>query len=255
MMKNIFFGLAAILASLVFTQCTTTKQASGTPNVLGGVSEASALLDLVNATNLPYNWYTATGTGVIDWDDQRLSAKLNVRIRKDSVIWVQISKLGIEVARMYVTPDSALFINRIERTYARYGTAEFFKKYNMPADFDMFARVFTGGAVVPPSVTKMQVEGDGALFVESSSGITARHWLDTNYRLIKSQINDGVKHEWNAGYGNYQGVNTGQQFPLQRSNSLTSDGKTNLFDLDYSSVIIDVPAELPFSIPSHYEKM
>src|SRR5688500_16147214 len=185
-MKRTFF-LLAISSLFILAKCTTTRTATDKPPVvLGGVSEASALLDLVRATNLPYDWYSATGTGTIDWDDQRLSAKVTVRIRKDSVIWAQISKLGIEVGRMLVTPDSAFFINRIEQKYARYSTADFFKKFNMPADFDMFAKVFTGGAFIPHSVTWMTIENDGALFFVAGNGVNARHWLDFNCQLIKS---------------------------------------------------------------------
>lgn len=254
-MKRIFF-LLAISSLFIFAKCTTTRSATDKPPVvLGGVSEASALLDLVRATNLPYDWYSATGTGTIDWDDQRLSAKVTVRIRRDSVIWAQISKLGIEVGRMYVTPDSAFFINRIEQKYARYSTTDFFKKFNMPADFDMFAKVFTGGAFIPPAVTSMTIENDGALFLEAGNGVTARHWLDVNYQLIKSQVMDSRGQEVNAGYGNYTAVNTGQKFPFLRTNTILIEGKSNLFDLVYSTVMVNVPQEFPFSIPSHYEKM
>lgn len=248
--------LLAAAPLFIFAKCATTRPAADKPaKGLEGISEASALLDLARATNNPYTWYAATGTGLIDWDDQRFSAKINVRILKDSIIWAQISKLGIEVGRMYVTQDSAFFINRIERTYARYGTAQFFRKYNLPADFDMFAKVFTGGAFIPPAITHKTIEGDGALFLQSSSGVSARHWLDVARQLIRSQVMDTNRHEWSATYGNYTTVNTGQKFPFHRSNTIVIDGESNLFDLDYTSVEVNVPQELPFSIPSNYEKM
>lgn len=254
-MKTNFF-LLPLFFIFVFAKCTTTRPATDKPPVvLGGVSEAATLLEYVKATNTPYTWYAATGTGTIDWDEQRLSAKLNVRIRKDSVIWVQISKLGFEVGRMLVTPDSAFFINRIEQKYARYGTAEFFKKYNLPADFDMFSKVFTGGAYIPPVITKMIIEPSGALYLESSSGVDARHWIDVDYQLISSEVMDPNQHTWKAAYGNYLPVNTGQKFPFHRANTLVIDGIANLFDIDYSDITVNVPQELPFSIPSHYEKM
>ncbi|MEO5907030.1 MAG: DUF4292 domain-containing protein [Saprospiraceae bacterium] len=254
-MKKIFF-FAAVLSCLGLSKCTTTRATTGTPPViLEGVSEASALLELVRATDVPYSWFSASGNGTIDWEGQRLSAKLDVRIRKDSVIWVNISKLGFDVGRMLVTPDSAFFINRIDRTYTSYGTQQFFKKYNLPADFDMFSKVFTTGAYVPPSISKSVVEPDGALYLESSSGVSARHWLDVNYLLIKSQVMDPNQHEWTAGYGNYITVNSGQKFPYHRANTLLINGVSNLFDLDYTIIEVNIPRELPFSIPSNYEKM
>jgi hypothetical protein len=156
---------------------------------------------------------------------------------------------------MLVRPDSAFFVNRLEQSYARYATKEFFRKYNLPADFSMFAKVFTGGAYIPPAITNTTIEPDGALLVESSSGVNARHWLDTDRHLIRSQVIDPNKHEWSTTYASYAAVNTGQLFPFGRGNTLMIDGKANLFDVEYSSILIDIPHELPFSIPSHYEKM
>ena len=246
----------AVISCLLIMKCTPTKLAAGdSPKVLKNVSEASALLDIVRATDMPYSWYSATGTGMIDWDGQRLSAKVIVRIKNDSAIWVQISKLGFEVGRMLVTPDSSFFINRLEQSYAAYRTNDFFKKYNLPADFDMFSKVFTGGAYVPPVLTKTVIENDGALYLESGQQVSARHWIDTDMKLIRSLVMDPNKHVWNADYSSYQQVNSGQLFPFHRGNSLTIDGTTNLFTLDYSSIEVNVAQELPFSIPSHYEKM
>ena len=255
-MKRYFLHSGFIFLSVI-SSCTTTRNAtnSSNPVILRGIEDASALLALVEATDLPYTWYGAEGTGTIDWDGQRYSAKMSVRIERGKIIWVQIQKLGFEIGRMLIRPDSAFFINRIERTYASYSTPRFFQKYNLPADFDMFSKVFTGGAYIPPMITSSVIEKDGSLYITSDSGVNARHWIDVTYLLIKSVVTDPLNHEWSAGYGNYTTTNTGQKFPFKRTNSLNIDGQSNLFDLDYESIEINVPQEFPFSIPSHYEKM
>lgn len=254
-MKWILVVLLSVVLSVFLLQCTTTKGATKPPVVLKDISEASALLDLVKATNIPYRWFVATGTGTIDWEDQRISARLNVRIRHDSVIWLQISKLGIEVGRILVTPDSAFVINRLEQKFGRYATADFFNHYKLPVDFEMFSKVFTGGAFIPPDVHTMSIEPDGALYLESSTGIRARHWLDISFQLIRSQVMDAGDRQWDAGYAEYGEVNTGQKFPFSRTNMLTEKGEPSIFDITYSSILVDIPHEFPFSIPSHYEKM
>jgi hypothetical protein len=207
------------------------------------------------ATDKPFTWFVAEGNGTIDWDGERYNAKMKIRIERDKVIWVQIQKFGFELGRMYITPDSAFFINRLERTYSIYSTTEFFKKYNLPADFNMFSKVFTGGAYIPPVISKSEIEEDRSLYLESDSGVNARHWLDESSLLVRSMVTDPFQHEWSSGYGDYRPTNTGQQFPFRRTNVIVIDGTSNLFDLEYSSIVINVPTELPFSIPSHYEKI
>ena len=107
---------------------------------------SEALMEKVIETQIPYTWFAAKGQGRFDLDGQRLNARLHVRILRDSVIWVQLQKFGFEVGRMLITQDSAFFINRFERTYSIYATEEFLVEYNVPADFEMFSKVFTAGA-------------------------------------------------------------------------------------------------------------
>jgi hypothetical protein len=57
-----------------------------------------------------------------------------------------------------------------------------------------------------------------------------------------------------GGIFEYQKADTGQEFPFRRSNVVLINGQANVFDLEYTSVELDVPQQFPFSIPSHYEK-
>ena len=243
---------------LAFTSCVSKKHLSDVKSTDTGIPmtpEMAVMMNKVKATQIPYKWFAASGTGKIDWDGQRLSGRINVRILHDSIIWVQIQKLGFEVGRMLITPDSAFFINRFERTYSRYGTRDFLREYNVPADFDMFSRVFTAGAYIPPALRITEIEEDGSVFLQSVSGMRARHWFDESSFLIKSMITDSLAREWLSNYSDYRKTNSGQAFPYQRSNTFIIDGIPNLFDLEYTEMQIDIPQEFPFSIPSHYEKI
>ncbi len=254
MKKFILYSL--MCCALAISACNTTKKlVDKGPSIRNGVTEASQMLALATATNVPYSWFSGEGNGTIDWEGNRYSAKVRVRMLHDSVIWVQISKFGFEVGRMLVTPDSAFFINRLEHSYAAYSTMDFFKKYNLPADFSMFSKVFTGGAYIPSMISKTMVDADQSLYLESSTGVNARIWLDVSASMYKSIVTDPFNHEWQAEYGDYRSTNTGAMFPYKRGNTLVEDGVASVFDLDYTSIEINVPQEFPFSIPSHYEKI
>jgi hypothetical protein len=64
---------------------------------------------LLEKTQVPYTWFAGTGQGKIDWDGERYSVKFNVRILHDSIIWMQISKLGFEVGRNVGHPGLCFF--------------------------------------------------------------------------------------------------------------------------------------------------
>jgi hypothetical protein len=254
MTKHIFLFLFLIF---LLSSCKTTQNSLNNSGhvVLDKPVDAASMLSTVEATEIPYSWFSGIGSGTVDWDGERYSAKMNVRIERDKIIWVQIQKFGFEIGRMLITPDSAFFINRLERTYSIYNTVDFFKKYNLPADFVMFSKVFTGGAYIPPLITRKILEKDKSLYLESGTGIIAHHWLDDSLKLERSSVTDLFKHEWEPGYSDYRATNTGQLFPFVRTNSLIIDGQSNLFNINYTEVQLDIAQEFPFSIPSHYEKI
>ena len=254
MRRALFYSF---VLSMVMSACTATKkniQRDGPFNI-NTEDEASAMLESIRAADVSYTWFRGEGNGTIDWEGERYSAKMRIRIERHKTIWVQIQKFGFEIGRMLINQDSAFIINRLERSYSAYNTRDFSKKYNLPADFEMMSKVFTGGAYIPEAITKAEIHGDHSLYLESGSGVTVTHWLDTSNTLMRSMITDPLKREWFAGFGNYMETNTGKKFPFKRTNSIVIDGQSNLFDLDYSAIEIDIPQEFPFSVPSHYEKM
>ena len=246
-----------LISTVVMSSCKTTRKNIQTdgPFNINTVDEASAMLENVKGTDISYTWFRGEGTGTIDWEGERYSAKMRIRIERHKTIWVQIQKFGFEIGRMLINQDSAFIINRLERSYSAYNTKEFSKKYNLPADFEMMSKVFTGGAYIPEVITKAEIHDDHSLYLESGSGVTATHWLDGSNILVRSMITDPLKREWSAGFSNYMETNTGQKFPFKRTNSIVIDGESNVFDLEYSDIEIDIPQEFPFSIPSHYDKL
>ena len=69
---------------------------------------------------LNYNWLHFSGK--VDINTQQISQniKINIKSKKDSLIWVSFrSLLGIEVARVKLTKDSLYIINRLAKTYSK----------------------------------------------------------------------------------------------------------------------------------------
>ncbi len=251
--------LFLLLLVSIWTGCSHQKKTvsdTKVPVVEEKLTKGSmAIMEKVNGTQVPFKWFAANGQGKFDLDGQRLSARVNVRILRDSVIWVQLQKFGFEVGRMLITPDSAFFINRFERTYSIYATEDFLVEYNVPADFEMFSKVFTAGAYLPPRIKSLDIEKDGSVNLSSATGMNARHWFDASSHLVRSEVSDPLAREWLSAYADYRNTNLGLQFPYKRSNTLIIDGIPNVFDLQYNDLEIDIPQEFPFSIPSHYEKI
>ena len=64
------------------------------------------------------DWFTAQLKGKAQFNGNQYPINAQLRMRKDSVIWISASAfLGIEAARLLLTPDSFKMINRLNSTY------------------------------------------------------------------------------------------------------------------------------------------
>ena len=50
--------------------------------------------------------------------DKQVNGNANIRIRKDSLIWISVSpSIGIEATRVMISRDTALVINRLDKEF------------------------------------------------------------------------------------------------------------------------------------------
>ena len=95
--------------------CTTQRKIIKAPIKEEG---ADYLFKKLKEHELQYNWFTAKFSADYKNKGQENSFNGQIRIRKDSVIWLSFSPaLGIEVFRMMLTQDSVKFINRMNNTF------------------------------------------------------------------------------------------------------------------------------------------
>jgi len=103
-----------LLTLLLFSSCARKKATRGD---IPGRSPAYITSELEEAM-LDYEWFGARIASEVRVKDERHSFKTILKMRKDSVIWLSISPaLGIEVARMVITPDSVKFIDKWNDQY------------------------------------------------------------------------------------------------------------------------------------------
>ena len=83
--------------------------------------------------------------GVSVKGDNKLGLKGQMRIQNDSVIWISLSlKVGIEVGRIMITPDSIKYINRNTRTYLAESLDYFENKLPIEPSIQFIQDLLTG---------------------------------------------------------------------------------------------------------------
>ena len=95
-----------------------------------------------------YKWYsTRMSVSVKNIDNQQEQISLNAFWvnKKDSIIFITLSKMGIEGARLVLSTDSVKYINHLNKEYYWSDYRIFNKLLGFPIDFYMIQSLFLGG--------------------------------------------------------------------------------------------------------------
>ena len=116
MMRYLGTGL---LVLLVATGCSNARRlANGKPLKNQG---PNAILMQYDATAMQWDWLSMKVDAEVESIERSGSFSATVRMARDSVIWISISPaLGVEVARLKLTPDSAFLLSKVPNNRFHY---------------------------------------------------------------------------------------------------------------------------------------
>lgn len=247
--------LLALLFSL--PACKTVQTTDGTKL---RVRSPKFLLKKMDAQRHEVEWLTAKARLKFDHNGNTEKASANIRLRRDSAIWMNIKKFGIEGARILIRPDSVFVINRLDKNYVASDFSFIESQYNLPADFSTIQDLILGNAFF---VTQENVESaikDEAYFLlaENDLPMANVYWLDGRDFLLEKMVFQDVRHnrQVTVEQWNYAPAGHLTAFATERKVSLSSPQTGDVvIDFDLSKVKVDEPAGMRFSIPAGYERV
>ncbi|NOR86282.1 MAG: DUF4292 domain-containing protein [Bacteroidales bacterium] len=134
--------LYLILLVTILASCTTQKKTYKAPLKEEGTDY---LFSKMQANESQFETFSAKGLVQVSKNGKRTDLKVNIRIKKDSAIWVSVSAgVGIEAARILLTRDSVLFLNRIDKSYFAGNYTFINHLINAQVDFDIIQALITG---------------------------------------------------------------------------------------------------------------
>lgn len=180
----------------------------------------------------------------------------NFRIKKDEIIWVAVQALGglVNVARVYVRPDSVFVINYLEREVYKMPITDINKLLPVPVDFATMQNLIIGNVIdkdgTPTDATdfggtmSIQLQDDGLL-----QQITYNK-ADNTMRTLQMQTSDDGTQGM-IQYGNYENIGD-RKFSTSRVINLSNNGAPYYMDMNFNGADFDKDQDYPFSIPKSY---
>ena len=197
------------------------------------------------------------------------SFKGNMAIHRDSMIVVSIVPMfGYEAMRIMCTRDSAIVINRTNKTYHSSSLEYFMNKYNVPEGFSGLQAILTNEAFFYKSEypdlqnrKEVKMENGRLLYlIEYLLGnitlVSQKITADTTLRYINDmsvydfQKNQGLS-VWYSEFNEYGNT----YFPEQMRIELLDSRNSVSLDIGYGTILFDDTINAEFKIPENYVRI
>ncbi|MEM8908018.1 MAG: DUF4292 domain-containing protein [Bacteroidota bacterium] len=253
-------GKTCYLWIFLLSACKSTQPIVQAPIQQLPEQPSDSLIQRLLDQTIDAEWLSAKAKIAFRDDSQSRKASANIRLRKDSVLWMNVKKLGIEAARILITPDSVYLVDRINKEYAISDFSLLQQQYHLPANFNLLQNLILGNPLLLSGV-ELTTEIDQQQYHLASSdeaNPTRDYWLNGWSQLLEKMVfldyrsNRMVK----VALSDHSPLDTYTHFPYSRRLDLSSPETGDLsIEIKLSKVELNVPKTIRFSIPEHYQKI
>lgn len=197
------------------------------------------------------------GSMILENPTDQYTFTFNIRMIRDSIIWMQLKKFGLEGARVLATRDSLFAVDRLHRTYLRKSWDQIRNQMNAPVDFNALYELlagnpvyFTGGQDSLQTTENMKYVSSQDTDRRVEIGINAVTGDMVAY-IIKDLKKDNVV---NIQLSKHKNLYDKKKFSYLRDIEILSNNAKLLYvNLSFDEVIRNQSFRTPFEIPIGYK--
>lgn len=229
------------------------------PPARPGIEEART-----NVAEIDFRYLTARSKISFKSPQQDIdNANINLRVRKDSLIWLSVSKLGIEAVRGLITRDSIIIVDKIHGEYSVYDFPTLSRQFNFAMNFQLLQALIVGNLPLPKRpAQKIKNERDYLLLRQSEGKVLVENYIGEEDRKLKKLMvtEQPTKNTLRLDYEDFASLNN-FLFPYTSLVTLDYQSKTDgqfyqtLLRIKHSKVeLIEKTPGFPFTIPASYKR-
>ena len=271
-MNKLFTGILLLVpAIMLLSACKSTRPLMKAPLKEEG---PEYLYSKLQDNELHFDWLSAKFDASYSQKRNSNAFKGQVRIRKDSLIWVTITPaLGIELLRMVITADSVKYVNRFNKEYFVGDYALVSRFLQIHIDFDILQSLILGNDFQFYETNSFRGSIDNQEYKLSTTGrrkirkeaedassdpivLLQNIWLNPeSFKITQVDVKEYLKdnRKLSASYSNFVPVES-QLYPSALKFDIQADNIIKI-KLNYSKVSINEPMTFPFSIPENYKRI
>lgn len=238
---------------------SVTSRPARTIPLRPGIEEART-----NVAEIDFRYLTAKSKISFKSPEQDIdNANINIRVRKDSLIWLSVSKLGIEAVRGIITRDSITIIDKIHREYTVYDFPTLSRQFNFEMNFALLQALIVGNLPLPKRpAQKIKNERDYLLLRQSEGKVLVENYIGEQDRKLKKLMvtEQPTKNTLRLDYQDFTALNN---FLFPYTSLVTLDYKSRsdgqfyqtLLRIKHNKVeLVEKSPGFPFTIPANFQR-
>ncbi len=222
--------------------------------------EVGSLLEKLSDNQVAVEWVNAKAKFTFKDDTQTRKFTATIRLRKDSVLWMNVKKLSVEAARILVDKDSVYVLDRLNKEYYIKSLEYLSEEYHLPADFDALQTLILGNPYLleDQELTVKSQDSQYQLTGEEAGGVLNDYWINgTTFALERMSFLDlRYERKLEVALEDHELQSEGFLFSTRRMFKMAS-AKTGNVEVSFNIVETEfnVPKRMPFSISSRYKRV
>lgn len=255
-MRSILMIMAMTL--LIFGSSCKTAEKISSPT--GEKLSVSKLEKRLANPVIPEEWLHSRGKLKADLPELKATGSYRMYLQRDSALWMQITKFGMEIARVLITPDSIIFLNRLESSYIKGDAGDIEEILGVPVNFNQLqlllwglAPVYTKESEIVSKENYFLVSGkDKMAAVSYLYSITAPFEIVSGFLEMESADRRNTQ-SLEFKNDDYQLITNDYYFPYLRNYHMISPQNEIKIEMSVQNVEVGESKDLQLRVPAHYE--
>lgn len=213
----------------------------------------------LNVEEIDFGYMQGKARMILRDANKEREVKANIRVRKDSVIWMTFSVIGVQGGKALVNKDSITIVSNVDNEYYVFDYAELSKRYNFEINYDVIQAAMLGNLVMKRKDDD-QIVQETSFFVlkQQANSVTVDNYVNAaSMKVEKVELKElNSSNSLVVNYSNFQPMGS-KLFPYNGTISLFYKGLGGLLNttiiFEYNKAEVgDKELKFPFNIPKRY---
>ena len=247
-MKNYWNNALILFFSLMVMSCNIKKKL--TVNDYSTIS-VEDVITKVNSTTPSYKWLSIRGKLKVNTQDGGVPLGFNLKIAKDSLIWISITAPIIgEVNRLMITRDTVYSINRTNSSWFIKNVSVFKDEYNIKLSLSLIESIITSSISISQN-NYLSTQDFNTITLDSQND-SSTYVINLNTYSIELFVRKfSANEELTVKYVDFQIIDN---FLYPKKLNVNTASEKLSFELTLNKIkVLDID-KTPFKIPKNYNE-